>query len=343
MNHIEENVPLASYTTLGVGGKARFFATVYSKHGLVNIFNEAKKRNVDVYILGAGSNTLVPDKGIDGLVVNIKIPGITIRENKDTIFVRAGAGVMWDSLVRYTTTRGLWGIENLAGIPGTVGAAPVQNIGAYGAELSDVFVCADTIIWSNENVIRINAIDAQFGYRESLFKKDSSFVITNVTIRLSRTQTQKNLYVDLEYAKEQGDTLDTPEHIANTIRSIRAKKFPIQKNEGTAGSFFKNPIVTERRYKILRKQFPSIPGFAVENGVKISLAWILDNILHMNGFQKGMIRLYEHQPLVLVARTGARATEIEMFARMIATRVQSATGIFIEREVRTCTRVTEKK
>ncbi len=345
MVNIMEYVPLAPRTTLGVGGSARFFVTVHSKHELIDTFNEARKRNINVYIFGAGSNTLVPDKGIDGLVLRMDIQGITScdEDNGTSVLVHAGAGVMWDSLVRYTTMRGLWGIENLAGIPGTVGAAPVQNIGAYGAELSDVFVCADTIIWSSGNATRISAIDAQFGYRESFFKKDSSFVITNVTLRLFRTQIQKSLYVDLVHAKEQGEILDTSEHIANTIRHIRAKKFPIQKNEGTAGSFFKNPIVTKNKYKILCKQFTSMPGFEIGNNVKIPLAWILDNVLHLRGFQKGMIRLYEHHPLVLVARAGARATEIEMFARMIVARVQSATGIFIEREVRTCNYITEKK
>lgn len=338
MDYVEENVPLASYTTLGVGGQARFFAEVQSRAYLFVVLRSAVAKGVSVCVLGCGSNTLVPDDGVDGLVLRIKIPGVSSRDDSSGTgtLVRASAGVSWNTLVRYTTSRGLWGIENLAGIPGTVGAAPVQNIGAYGAELSDTFVSADVITFPKMEHLQIDATQAQFGYRDSIFKKDSSMIITSVTLRLSRKQIVHSTYPDLENARASGTVLDTPLKIANALQDIRSKKFSIRKDEGTAGSFFKNPIISREKYEGLLKHFPELPGFPIDQDIKIPLAWILDKVLHMRGFKENNVYLCEHNPLVLIARQPSTAMEIEDFARSVAARVETVTGINIEREVRSC-------
>ncbi len=258
-----------------------------------------------------------------------------MRIDGDSVLARVGAGVTFDSLVRHVTERGLWGVENLAGIPGTVGAAPVQNIGAYGTELSDTFVYADGIALPNGNTERVDFSKAAFEYRESIFKKDFSFIITSVTLRLSQKQITQKTHPALEDARASGVLLDTPSHVAQAIRVIRSDNFMYEKDEGTAGSFFKNPIVSKERYTELKKSFPAIPGFSISSGVKIPLAWILDVVLHMRGFEVGAVRLYEHHPLILIARLPAEANDIEVFTKIISARVKKATGIIIEREVRT--------
>ncbi len=344
MNFVEENVPLAPHTTLGVGGCARFFANIQSRAHLHEVLHSAVAQGIGVCVLGGGSNMLVPDEGVDGLVLHMKIPGITSRDDDPTtgVLVHAGGGVMWDTLVRYATTRGLWGIENLAGIPGTVGGAPVQNIGAYGTELSDTFVSADVVTFPKGERLRIDASHAQFGYRESIFKKDSSMIITGVTLRLSRERTAHKIYPDLEDARARGVPLDAPSQIASALQDIRSRKFPKREEGGTAGSFFKNPIISRKKYDILHKRFPGLPGFPTGTDMKISLAWVLDNVLHMRGFRIGNIYLNERQPLVLVVCSPSSAKEIEEFAREIAVRVKTKTEIDIEREVRLC-KLTECK
>ncbi len=335
MIHIEEYVPLGAYTTLGVGGLARFFTTVRSRTQLREALHVATKQKIGVRILGGGSNTLVSDDGFDGLVIHMKISGITFRDEGigAGVLVRAGAGVSWDSLVRYATGRGLWGVENLAGIPGTVGAAPVQNIGAYGAELSDTFVSADVVMAPEGTDTHVDFEHAQFGYRESIFKKDFSHIITNVTLRLLQKQTARKTHPDLEVARMRGVLLNTPSQIARALRDIRASKFSRGSDEGTAGSFFKNPIVSEKKYSALQKHFPKLPGFPIGGGVKIPLAWILDTVLHMRGFKVGSVYLNEHSPLVLMVHLPATAVEIETFAGIISERIKNTTGIIIEKEV----------
>ncbi len=338
MDHIEENTPLAPHTTFGVGGKARFFTEVQSKTHLYEVLRWAIKKGVGVCALGSGSNTLVPDEGVNGLILHMNIQEITSCEEDTStnVLVHAGAGVLWDTLIRYTTSRGLWGIENLAGIPGTVGAAPVQNIGAYGMELSDTFVSADVVTFPKMEQLRIDIDQAQFGYRESIFKKNPSMIITGVTLRLSRVQTMCKTYADLEDAREHGIALDTPLRIANALKNIRSKKFTIQEGEGTAGSFFKNPVISKERYDDLLKNFPELPGFPIGQNIKIPLAWILDKVLCMRGFRKGNIYLHEHQPLVLVVCQPSTMKEVDNFVCDITARVKTATGINIEKEVCLC-------
>ena len=329
-------VPLAPLTTLGVGGEARFFIEAHTEKDIKNAITLAQRHTLPVFTLGGGSNILVPDTGVDGVVLKMAISDIAFENDDDGILLVAGAGVRWDEVVDSAGARGLFGIENLAGIPGTMGGAAVQNIGAYGAELKNVFIYADVIDSANGSSRRVTRAEAAFGYRTSFFKKHREHIITHVALRLTERAEPNISYADLTRAHEEGVPLTTPTEIAHAVRVIRNKKFPSTPGEGTVGSFFENPIISSESFSSLTKRFPDLPGFPQADGrIKVSLAWILDHALSLKGFTKGLVRLYEQHPLVIVARPGARAAEIDAFARDIEALVFAATGITIEREAET--------
>jgi UDP-N-acetylmuramate dehydrogenase len=328
------NVPLAHLTTLGVGGAARFYIEAHTEKDIEDAITFARHHRLPLLTLGKGSNILVPDAGIEGVVLKISLRDIKIEEDGDDTLFIAGAGALWEDVVDEAVARGLFGIENLAGIPGSVGGAAVQNIGAYGAELADTFEYADSIDRMTGIKRRITKADAALAYRSSIFKENRAHIITRVALRLTKRAMPNIAYADLERARTEGTPLSTPLEIARAVRSIRALKFPQNRGEGTAGSFFKNPVVDEKTLVRLRAQYPGLPVYPVStSGGKISLAWLLDHALSLKGFSLGAARLYEKQPLIIVARAGARASEVDELADLVAERVFAATGIRIEREV----------
>ena len=245
-----------------------------------------------------------------------------------------GGGTHGDVVVDAAAARDLWGIENLAGIPGSMGGAVVQNIGAYGAELSERFAYADALRVDTGESVRITPATAAFAYRESVFKRDKNLLITHVALKLIADSAPNTRYGDLERARASGVPLASPAEVARAVRGIRARKFPSPGVEGTAGSFFKNPVVSSEEALELQKRFPGLPIFpAPAGGRKVPLAWLLDHALSLKGYARGPARLYEAQPLVLVASPGAAATDVNALARDIAKRVFAATGIELEREV----------
>jgi UDP-N-acetylmuramate dehydrogenase len=285
-------------------------------------------------MLGAGSNILVPDAGVSGVVLKLAAQEITLEENGDEALVIADAGTLWEKIVDAAGERALFGIENLAGIPGTAGGAVVQNIGAYGAECANVFAYADAIDSATGEQKRVDLAEAAFSYRSSFFKKHPELIVTRVALRLSKKSAPNIAYPDLARVRESGTRLQTPAEIAYAVRAIRVGKFPRVEEEGTAGSFFKNPVILRERADALTQQFPGLPVFLQEQErAKVSLAWLLDHALSLKGFSKGNVRLYEQQPLIVVARAGATAAEIDAFANEITEQVFKATGITIEREV----------
>jgi UDP-N-acetylmuramate dehydrogenase len=285
-------------------------------------------------VLGGGSNVLASDAGFAGLIIRPQIGGIDFIETADgSVEVVAGAGVGWDALVQACVERGLWGLENLAGIPGNVGAAPVQNIGAYGAELADTYIWCDALSRASGSSKRFAREEAQFSYRESIFKKEGEWIITRVALRLATVPKPNLVYADLMRAQKQGVLLTTPTEIAEAVRAIRSQKFPSLADWGTAGSFFKNPLIPSAAYAALERRYPGMPGFPSDGMVKVPLAWVLDHVLSLKGFKNGHVRLFEHQPLVLVTESGATANAVENFANEISEKVFSATGIKVEREV----------
>lgn len=332
----KENVPLAPLTTLGVGGEARYFTEARSLDDVRAAIAFARERGLPVFPLGGGSNLLVPDEGVEGVVVKVEMSDVAFEDAGTDTFVIAGAGALWEDVVNHAAERGFFDIENLAGIPGTIGGAAVQNIGAYGAELASVFAYADVIDSETGVARRITPVEATFGYRTSLFKENRSLIVTRVALCLSKRATANLSYPDLLRAQAEGVPLTTPAEIASAVRAIRARKFPKREEEGSAGSFFKNPVISRTLADALAERFPGMPLFPRPDGkVKVPLAWLLDHALALKGFSKGSARLYEKHPLVVVARAGARAADVDALAQEVAELVKSATGIVIEREVET--------
>src|SRR3989344_4135316 len=329
---VRESLPLAPYTSFHIGGPARFFIEVSSAEDVCAAVAFAHERRLSLLLLGGGSNIRLPDAGIEAVVARIRVDGIAFDGDR----VVAGAGVPWETLVSSVAARGLWGIENLAGIPGSVGGALVQNIGAYGAELADTFVWAEVLNTQSGEIVRLATPDVRLAYRTSLFKERRELIILRVALSLSSTGEPNLAYADLARAQEAGVALTTPHELATTVRAIRATKFPPSSEGGTAGSFFKNPVIPTEHAMALAVRFPGIPQFSQEGGgVKVSLAWLLDHALSLKGFAHGRVRLYQHQPLVMVAAEGATAGDGDALACEVARRGQTAAGIAIEREVET--------
>jgi UDP-N-acetylmuramate dehydrogenase len=329
-------VPLKTLTTLHVGGAAHRLALCESVDDVKEALALARSEKLPFYILGEGSNILAPDAGYKGVVIKVLIPGFVFEDaGNGTTLVNVGAGVSWDLLVSEAANRGLWGLENLAGIPGFVGAAPVQNIGAYGAELKDTLVQVDVIDARTGEEKRLTKSECELSYRDSRFKHDQNLIITNVTLALMQNGSPKIEYGDLLRAQEKGVDLSTPSAIAAAVRTIRSAKFPDRTQFGTAGSFFKNPILSEAAYDELSHKYGPVPRFPNPNGIKIPLAFVLDKILDLRGYRKGKVWLFGAQPLVLVVDEGGTAEEVNALANEITERVREIIGVSIEREVRT--------
>ncbi len=326
---IQEHIALKELTTLKIGGTARYFVAVASRDELKEALMFAQTKNLPSFVLGGGSNLLVAEGEIKAVIIKNEIKGVEWKEEGESVLVTAGAGESWDALVAAAVARGLWGIENLSGIPGTVGAAPVQNIGAYGTEL------ADTLEWVETLSARLSLAECRFGYRGSIFKETEGkhHIITRVALRLQKDGAPNFVYKDV--AKYFGDAKTTPTlaEIRRGVLEIRSQKFPDLKEFGTAGSFFKNPIISRTQFDELKKKYPEMPGFPLGEEMKIPLAWVLDNLCGLKGLRKGAVGLFPNQPIVLVNFGGANANEIRAFAEEIARCVKNKTDIKVEWEV----------
>ena len=335
---IEEGTELSKITTLGVGGPARFFSKVSSYEDLRLSVLFANERGVPFKVIGGGSNILVSDLGFDGLIIKMDIRGTEWKESgsKGEMVFKVSAGERWDSVVESSVKRGLYGIENLSGIPGTAGAAPVQNIGSYGVELSDVLISVLAYDTFEDRTVTFSKRDCLFGYRESVFKNSADrFVIISLEMELSELTGPRLEYKDLAERMENIKGRPSPKDVRDSLLEIRREKFSEYfKGLGSAGSFFKNLTVSREETKRLRIDFPDIPFHDQSDGsFKIPLAWILDRVLNLRGYRKGNVGLSEHQPLILMSFSGATASEIDSFADEIAVKVKNVTGLDIEREV----------
>lgn len=327
---IERNVALAPLTTLRVGGPAQAYLRIAERDALRAFL--ASHYEGPIAVLGGGSNTLVRDEGVNALVLHVAMSGILFTPDGDDVLLIADAGTSWEEVVDSAIERGLYGIENLAGIPGTIGGAVVQNIGAYGAELRSVFEYADCTDLLTKEEKRVQSIDAHFGYRDSLFKQRPELLITRVALRLHKKGTLDTSYQDIARVHAVSP-LTTPRALAEAVRDIRRGKFPDLAKEGTAGSFFKNPVVSVERAEELQVRYPELPSYVAENGVKISAAWLLDHALGLRGYAQRHVRLYEKQPLVLVTNDGAQARDVEALAENVAQRMHDVCAITLVREV----------
>ncbi len=332
---ILKDVTLAPYTTLGIGGNAEYFATVETIDDLQKVVAWAQGRSLPITIIGGGSNVLVADKGVAGLTVRTMISGITYHEHESFVQVKAGSGVLLDELIDGTVTESLWGLENLSGIPGTVGGAPIQNVGAYGVEVRNVIESVEVYNTRTGMIEVLSNEMCDFAYRDSLFKHEAGkqYIVTSVTFRVSKKSNPQITYKDLS---RQFRAVPAPSirEIRDAVCEIRKNKFPNWHVTGTAGSFFKNPRVDATVATLLRARYSELPLYEERDGrFKVALGWILDRVLSLKGFREGNVGLYEHQALVLVNHGGATADEVSAFSSHIMQKIFDETNICVEREV----------
>lgn len=335
---IREHILLAPFTTFKVGGYADYFCSVATSDDLRQAVLFARERSLPLAILGGGSNMLVGDRGVRGLTVKICLMGMSFTPVSEHIVEAvAGAGEAWDAFVMNTISRGLWGLENLSGIPGLVGATPIQNVGAYGVEIADTLVRVEAFDPDTLAVRTFSKEECRFGYRDSFFKtpEGSRFIITKVTFALTADGEPNLSYKDVARRFAETSAKKTPASLRQAILSIRAAKFPDLSRFGTAGSFFKNPILSAPMFALLKQRFPDVPGFSeAGGGVKVPAAWLIEHAGGFKGVREGSVGSFENQALVIVNYGGACAVDILRFADIIANTVREKTGITLEREVR---------
>lgn len=332
---IAEYVPLETLTTFKTGGAARFLLTVHSEAELPLALAFAREKSLPLIPIGDGSNILAADAGLEAVLVRLLLEGIESRIEGGRAILTAEAGVSWDALVAHAVERGWWGIENLSAIPGTVGAAAVQNIGAYGAALSESVVSVDVFDTKRDEMRTLPSEECAFGYRTSIFKKETDrYIVVRVTLSLSTVPFPKLAYRDL--AREFKDVpAPSLAAVREAVMRIREGKFPPLSEFGTAGSFFLNPILEGGVTAELMKKYPDIPLFPLpEGGVKIPLAWIFDHALSLKEEKVGKAFLWHKQPLVITADAGATSADVIALASRIARAVFRETGIEITPEVR---------
>ena len=335
---IEYNKDLTSYHTFGTHTLAAAFAPFDSYQQLAQILTDKATEPFQhqLLVLGGGSNLLFT-RHFNGLVVRNEIPGINlIAEDDHHFFVKVGGGVIWHELVMYCIKKGWAGIENLALIPGSVGASPIQNIGAYGVELKDVFHELEAFHLQDHALQSFTHQQCQFGYRDSIFKQamKGQFAIVSVTLRLNKKPLLHTSYgaIDSELAK-MNCTQPGIADVAKAVISIRQSKLPDPGVLGNAGSFFKNPVIATTTYQALKQAFPLIPGYASGTGTtKIPAAWLIEQC-GLKGYRKNDAGIHHLQPLVLVNFGAASGNEIYELSGEVIKKVQQQFGITLEREV----------
>lgn len=334
---IQENFPLRPFNTFGIAVNARYFARFRSRDELGELLERrAQGHTKPLLLLGGGSNILFT-KDPDAWVLKNDIPGIEIvREAGDEVFVRAGAGENWHNFVLFCIENGLGGIENLSLIPGQVGAAPMQNIGAYGVEIKDVFHELEAFHLSEKKSVVLGLKDCAFGYRESVFKKEykNQFCITNVTFRLSRKHAFNISYGAITQELEAMGVQELSiRAVSNAVIRIRSSKLPDPKQIGNAGSFFKNPVVDQQQFDALKVLYPAIPAYPAGAGqVKLAAGWLIEQC-GWKGYRKGDAGCHEKQALVLVNYGNATGEEVYELSSEILKSVQEKFGVALEREV----------
>ncbi len=331
---IEHQFSLRTFNTFGIDVLAAGFARFSSVGMLKTLLNERTHFN-NLLILGGGSNVLFT-KDVDGLVLLNEIKGIeVIEENDQYVIVKAGAGEVWNEFVQYTVAQNWGGIENLSLIPGSVGASPMQNIGAYGVEIKDVFVSLEALHIESGEIHTFNLEQCEFGYRESIFKRalKGQYVIVSVSYRLEKQPTFKTSYGAIQEELINKNLVESVANISNVVCAIRNSKLPNPKELGNAGSFFKNPVVTSTKAEELKKAFPQIPVYAQPNGTaKLAAGWLIEQT-GWKGKKTGACGVHEKQALVLVNYGGATGSEIFDLSTQVLTAVKNKFGVELEREV----------
>lgn len=337
MKNIASHISLQPFNSFGVDVLARYFVSAGSLEDIQEILEWNKIHQQRLLVLGGGSNVLFTHD-YDGLVLQNTLKGISkIKEDDNYVYIKAMAGENWHSFVQYCVANQYQGIENLSLIPGNVGASPMQNIGAYGVEIKDVFDSLEALHLPDGEMVSFTHAQCKFGYRESIFKQSlrNQFLIISVTYKLRKQPKFTVSYGNIEQALEQMGVKELSiEAIANAVIQIRQSKLPDPNKIGNAGSFFKNPVIHQTFYEALQKLYPGIPGFPGSDKfmTKVPAAWLIEQT-GWKGFRNGDVGCYPLQPLVLVNYGKATGTDIYALSSEIIESVQEKFGIILEREV----------
>lgn len=337
---VRQNYSLKNYNTFGIEPYAKYFATFTSAEELQTLLS-SHNRELPILILGGGSNILFT-KNYDGFILKNEIPGTEIiKEDEEAIYIKVSAGMGWHNFVMYCVNNNYAGVENLSLIPGNVGASPLQNIGAYGVEIKDVFHELEAFHLKEKTIKNFTAAECEFGYRESIFKKSykSMFAILNVTFRLKKKPVFNISYgaIEEELIKMKVDELSV-KSISDAVIHIRTSKLPDPEIIGNAGSFFKNPIINKHeleKHKLheLRNNRPNIPSYKIdEENFKIPAGWLIEQC-GWKGYRNGDAGCYDKQALVLVNYGNATGKEIYNLSEEIILSVKERFGMVLEREV----------
>ncbi|HXU37821.1 MAG TPA: UDP-N-acetylmuramate dehydrogenase [Blastocatellia bacterium] len=334
---LRENEPLAPMTTLGIGGAARYFADVTTVEALSSGIEWARALKLPHFVLGGGSNIVVADSGFAGLVLRMSIRGIETRSSGDNVLITAGAGEEWDPLVARCVAGNWAGFECLSGIPGRVGATPIQNVGAYGQETSESLTSVQALDQVTGNIVELNAVDCEFGYRTSRFKERdrARFVIAQVTYRLSVNGKPAVRYPELQkYLAERGVNNPSLADVRDAVLTIRRRKAmvidPSDTDSRSVGSFFVNPVVSIAELERIKQDLSSddLPAFPVsQDRVKLSAAWLIERAGIARGYPYGNVGTSTKHALAIVNRGGGTAREVIELKDFIQKRVLDLTGI----------------
>lgn len=336
MINFQENISLKEKTSFNIGGLAKYFATVSTREELIEAYKFSKDKNLPIFVLGDGTDILLSDQQFN--VVAIKF------DNKDFVAsqidnhkyeVTAGAGLNWDKFVESAVLQNLGGVECLSGIPGTTGAAPVQNIGAYGQEIKDTLKSVEVFDSKSGEFKVFKNEDCEFGYRDSIFKKEKGrYFIFSVTLVLEKGSNPTLTYASLlSYLNEKNIKNPGLVEVRNAVLDIRAKKLENPKNVGNAGSFFKNPVITKEEFSKLEEKFGLIPNFVSGEKIKLQAGWLIDKA-GWKGKSVGGAMVSTKNALVLVNANGnAKASEVKTLAAEIVDDIKNKFGVTLEPEV----------
>jgi len=332
-----ENVRLAEHCTLGVGGPARFFVEAREEAAVLEALEWARARRLPIRVLGGGSNLVVADEGIDGLVVKIALRGLDTREAHGVVEVTAAAGEPWDELVRLCVDHGWAGFECLSGIPGLVGATPMQNVGAYGQEVSETVILVRALDTCTGRIMTFENRECRFGYRDSMFRSDEPgrYVILSVGYRLRPRGAAAVRYADVEKdLAARGIAKPSLTDVRASVIAIRRSKSmvldPRDANRRSCGSFFTNPIIPGAELAAVESRAGdrAMPRWPLPGGqVKLSAAWLIERAGYTRGRADGPVGLSTNHALAIVAHDGARARDVVAFARRVQTAVADRFGV----------------
>lgn len=333
---IHTNIPLKNYTTMRLGGNARFMADARTPEEIAELSRNAQAQNLPVFILGGGSNVVVHDEGFAGLVIRNRIAGFEVLEDDSShTLIRIGAGENWDEVVKRTVDMNLNGIEAMSAIPGTAGAAPIQNVGAYGQEIADTLISLEAYDRETDSYVILQNADCGFSYRHSIFRGEASgrYVVTSITLLLYKAAPQPPFYKAIEdYFTANNITMFTPQIIRDTVIKIRTDKLPDPQITPNTGSFFKNALIEDWQLAELKQEYPDMPSYDMPDGnFKIPTGWLIEQTGLKGKTLHGM-RVHDKNALVLINESATCYQDLADARDEISGAVRDQFRITIEQE-----------